>query len=581
MIQRLELTHFKGFARFSVTFGKQALLVGPNNAGKSTVIAALRAVSNMLRIARWRVADTYGETPEGPRLAWSFDSRRVGLIAENLRNEFRNDMTSLSVRFASGATLSAYWPPEDEDGDEPESFFVIRSPDSVVLRRPTEVAKSVPTMTVVPGLSPVEHEERVLSAEHVKSEMFGRLGSRHFRNQLRLLEEEEAFDAFREWAAPWTPDFTVGDLNLRNTDNGRAVDLYCHEKGTRTERELFWAGDGTQIWLQLLTYLYRAQDSEIVVLDEPDLYLHADLQRRLVRLLESLNVQAIAASHSAELLVEASPRAVIWVDRGRRRAVRAPDERILTQLSDSLGSHFNLRLARALRARAIVFVEGQDARLLRNFARTLGARHVVEDTDLAILPLEGFSRWDRVEPFKWLVNDLLERSLPLLVVLDRDYRTQGQVDAVKAKLASVDVECHVWHRKEIESYVFEADPIARLTDSSSDEIAEVLRQAADPLETRVSTRQLAERLATEVDAKHHQVTVMEAHQQDFAALWADESRRHHWCEAEDILASLNAWLQSQKRRTVSPRWLAGRMKRSEIPDEMAALIERANGLVEP
>jgi energy-coupling factor transporter ATP-binding protein EcfA2 len=576
MVQRLDLHHFKGFPRFSITFGKQALLVGPNNAGKSTVIAALRAASNMLRLARWKVADTYGDTPEGQRAGWSFESERMGLVAENLRNEFRNVTTSLSLRFSNGAVLSAYWPAADEDGDEPQSFFVIRSPEAVVLRRPAEVAKSVPTMTVVPGLSPVEREERVLSPDHVRSEMFGRLGSRHFRNQLRLLAEEDEFEDFRSWAAEWTPDFAVGDLTIRNAEKGRAVDLYCHEKGTRTERELFWAGDGTQIWLQLLTYLYRAQGSDIVVLDEPDLYLHADLQRRLVRLLEALDVQAIAASHSAELLVEASPRAVIWADRGRRRAVRAPDERILTQLSDSLGSHFNLRLARALRARAIVFVEGQDARLLRNFGRTLGARHVVEDTDLAILPLEGFSRWDRVEPFKWLINDLLERSLPLLVVLDRDYRTQAQVEDVKRKLAAVDVGCHVWHRKEIESYVFEPAAIARLTKAPVGEIAEVLRAAADQLETSVSTRQLAERLTTEVDAKHHQVTVIENHEREFRELWSDAARRHHWCEAEDILGSLNSWLQARGLRTLSPRLLAGRMKRDEIPEEMAALIERAN-----
>lgn len=363
MIQRLDLRHFKGFSQFSVTFGKQALLVGPNNAGKSTVISALRATSNMLRIARWKVADTYGDTPDGQRIAWSFDAARVGLVAENLRHEFRNAPTSFSVRFKNGAVLAAYWPEEDEDGDEPQSFFVIRSVDGVVLRRPSEVSRAVPMMTIVPGLSPVEHEERIRTDDHVKSEMFGRLGSRHFRNQLRLLQAEGELNRFRAWAEAWTPDFTVGDLVVRNAVGGRAIDLYCREKGSRTERELFWAGDGTQIWLQLLTYLYRAQDEDVVVLDEPDLYLHADLQRRLVRLLETLNIQVIAATHSAELLVEASPRAVVWIDRWRRRAVRAPDERVLTQLSDSLGSHFNLRLARALRARAILFVEGNDARL--------------------------------------------------------------------------------------------------------------------------------------------------------------------------------------------------------------------------
>src|SRR5688500_8020666 len=43
MIKRLILTNFKGFEQFTVGFGSETFLVGPNNAGKSTIIAALRA----------------------------------------------------------------------------------------------------------------------------------------------------------------------------------------------------------------------------------------------------------------------------------------------------------------------------------------------------------------------------------------------------------------------------------------------------------------------------------------------------------------------------------------------------------
>lgn len=581
MIQRLDLKHFKGFSAFAVTFGSQALLVGPNNAGKSTVIAALRASSNMLRMARWRTADVFGDTPAGQRTAWSFDAQRVGLVTENLRHEFHNAPTSFSVRFKNGAVLDAFWPEATEDDENPGSFFTITSPDGLVLRRPREVEQAVPLLTVVPGLSPVEHEERVRTDDHVRSEMHGRLGSRHFRNQLRLLADAGDLDAFTEWAQEWTPDFTIGELVVRNSLGGRTIDLFCREKGSRTERELFWAGDGIQVWLQLLLYLYRGRAADVVVLDEPDLYLHADLQRRLVRLIDSLDVQVIAATHSAELLVEASPRAAIWVDRRRRRAVRAPDERLLTELSDSLGSQFNLRLARALRARAILFVEGQDARLLRNLARTVGARRVVEDSDLAILPLEGFSRWDRVEPFKWLTDDLLERSVPMLVLLDRDYRTPQQVTAVERALRSVDVACHVWSRKEIESYTLEATAISRITRSDTAEIASVLADAADQLRVQVSSRRLAERLSTEVDAQHHAVTVMETHEQEFEAVWADRESRHHWCEAEDVFSYLNSWLQDHGRKTVSPRLLSARMRQDEIPHEMVALLEQADQMAAP
>src|ERR1039458_1597960 len=46
MIKKLALRHFKGFERFEITFKHDNWLVGPNNAGKSTIIAALRTTAH-------------------------------------------------------------------------------------------------------------------------------------------------------------------------------------------------------------------------------------------------------------------------------------------------------------------------------------------------------------------------------------------------------------------------------------------------------------------------------------------------------------------------------------------------------
>jgi predicted ATP-dependent endonuclease of OLD family len=52
MIKKLRLDHFKGFERFEISFGRDNWLVGPNNAGKSTIIAALRTAAQMASVAR-------------------------------------------------------------------------------------------------------------------------------------------------------------------------------------------------------------------------------------------------------------------------------------------------------------------------------------------------------------------------------------------------------------------------------------------------------------------------------------------------------------------------------------------------
>ena len=77
------------------------------------------------------------------------------------------------------------------------------------------------------------------------------------------------------------------------------LDLLYTEPGRRSEKEIVWAGDGIQVWLQLLLHVFRNRHVDVVILDEPDVFLHPDLQRRLVKLLDELPAQTIAATHSS------------------------------------------------------------------------------------------------------------------------------------------------------------------------------------------------------------------------------------------------------------------------------------------
>lgn len=582
MIERLDLQSFKAFSKFTATFGEQSFLVGPNSAGKSTVIAALRTAGQMLRHAQRRQVDYDGVDGDHVIPAYSFSGAQFQLVEENLRHEFRAVETRLSVRYKGGAQLTAIWPPNAEDDDDTENFFYLRTGDGVLVRRAVQARNFFPSVIVLPLLSPVDHQEKILDDSYVWDTRNTRLASRHFRNLLRVMSQRyigtrelTQLQDFLGWAQPWTPDFAIADLRIRQSDQGRLLDVFCHESGSRTEKELFWAGDGMQVWAELLAYLYMARAADTIVLDEPDLYLHADLQRRLVRLLESLECQTIAASHSAEVLVEASPRAVVWISKDRRRAVRAPTDAVLSDLSSAIGSQFNLRLARALRSKAVLFVEGQDSRILRDLALTLGAEEVIKETNLITISLGGYANWEHVEPLKWLTESLLEGAVKVLVVLDRDYRSDAQVRQVGNRLRSVGVEGHVWKRKELESYVLDPATIARVSGAPTADVERQLGLTAESLREKVFARTLAERLHTEVGPQRSTVTVTEQAQGAFAAAWGHVEERPHMCNAKDVIHALNTWLSDNGHRTISARNLAHRMRREEIPEEMASVIMRS------
>src|SRR5258707_2195743 len=110
MLQLLELENFKCFDRFELRFREFSILVGPNNAGKSTVISALRAAAAMVRYARRRRPPTTGW---GNRLRtdrYPISPSQIDMQQENLRYEFRpNQTTQFRLKFANGTWLTAVW----------------------------------------------------------------------------------------------------------------------------------------------------------------------------------------------------------------------------------------------------------------------------------------------------------------------------------------------------------------------------------------------------------------------------------------------------------------------------------------
>ncbi len=65
-ITRVKFYHYKTFRNYSLTLNYFNVLVGPNNAGKSTILGAFRILSEAIRKARSRkptfVPGPYGRT---------------------------------------------------------------------------------------------------------------------------------------------------------------------------------------------------------------------------------------------------------------------------------------------------------------------------------------------------------------------------------------------------------------------------------------------------------------------------------------------------------------------------------------
>ena len=184
MITRLRLVHFKGFKNFTVNFSQDAVLVGPNNAGKSTIISALRLCASAIRVAsRLKASENCndeGRWVRGYPLRLALSS---AFVSENVRYEFQDKLTRVDLHFSNRAAVHIVWPTDVDD------FFWLEHPVGMQVTTAAKARAVFHSIGLIPTLTPVDHEEKRLSDEHLRSSVDTRLASRHFRNQLSLLQD--------------------------------------------------------------------------------------------------------------------------------------------------------------------------------------------------------------------------------------------------------------------------------------------------------------------------------------------------------------------------------------------------------
>ncbi|GAA1101877.1 hypothetical protein GCM10009663_50670 [Kitasatospora arboriphila] len=474
--------------------------------------------------------------------------------------------------------MRVVWPEISRGEDEPDPFFYLLDKSRSTPRTPAAVKAGFSTIGVIPTLSPLEHAERILEDETVKRNQTGRLSSRHFRNQLRMLTQAGKWEEFLKFASPWLAGIRLEKPVLKYDSS--SIDVYFTEAESGVEKELVWAGDGVQIWLQLLLHIYRSAEMPTLVLDEPEVFLHADLQRRLVRLLESLNTQVILATHSTEVLAEADPRSIVWIDKSQEKAIRAPQDENLSGLNSALGTSFNLAMAKALRAKGVLFVEGKDVKILKRLANSLSLTQLSAETSLAIVPMNGYSNRDHAEAFGWFLKEFLGASVKAMVLLDRDYRADSQVAEVVKQFSAVNLRAHIWGKKELESYLILPEVIARLSGCPAGEVHSILVQVMEGMRTKITSRLIAERLTSERSSGKSVATINEDVLNEVARKWGNEDYRLATCPPKEILAGVNSELQSRKYKAVSFLAIASAATEVELDPEMTSLLRDIEGLVD-
>ena len=274
-----------------------------------------------------------------------------------------------------------------------------------------------------PQVAPLLREERLLQPETVHRGDGTYLAPQHFRNQLWLFRGfYEEFCAIAE--STW-PHLQIKSLDADIAKPSDPLRLLVRDNDFVGEVSLM--GHGLQMWLQIVWFLARAPAEGTVVLDEPDVYMHPDLQRRLLNLVRSRFRQLIIATHSVEIVSDVDPRFILPVSRPSptRVAFRYLAPGLQTVLDD-LGSVQNIQVTRLMRSRSFYLVEGDDVKLLR----ILQSVAAPDASPVDLVPhaaLGGRGGWGSGVPARLPHTNAEGESIRAFALLDRDYFPSEEV----------------------------------------------------------------------------------------------------------------------------------------------------------
>jgi hypothetical protein len=573
MVTNVDFLRFRGFERLRASLVPHAYIVGPNSAGKSTVIEAIAFAEQCLKTARRKMPPLKVESRGVYWNAYPLPSS-ANDEEDPVRYDFGRQETRVSVQWDTGAKVHIVWPTENDE-DDAGGFFYLESEEGEQPRSTATVRNLYSPVTVVPVITPLERSEELKDPEYVAKNASSRLASRHFRNHAWSMSQAGEWGVYKEFCRQWLPEIELLDVQMNYSPS--RLDVFYREQGSRVPKELAWAGDGIQIWVQLLWHLLRAQNSQTILLDEPEVYLHPDLQRRLVRLLDSLSSQIVLASHSADVIAEAPQDGVLWIDRRLGGPRRARSQQVLTALSASLGSTFNLALARSMRSHLVIASDCKDLRVLRFLAKNVGANFVANEHIVSLVQLQQVANWSDIDRLGEIIRDFLPAKVPAVVLLDGGLRPERANAAAMRRLEAPGVKVMFWSRAEIENYLLDAETIARVSGAAEDTLSLQLAEAHAGLREAARKKFISERVSVAEEGHAHKaLTDAEA---EFDKNWTKYERRAEVVPGALVIKLINEWLEMGGYRPVNAQLLAKSIKPQNIPHEVMEVLLGIDELV--
>lgn len=439
-LSKIKIEKFKRIDEIEIGSGYLNILVGINGSGKSSVLQAAHLASCLLRQAdRIRTNNTSTVAVMDLDYLPSDEYTRLG-HGVNWGNQSNTPSSKITFTF------------EDDQGNEIEAICNARAARNAGISVSGILPEAVRSMFrgqstyfsgFIPGISGVPNREAKQSKRVVmKACSFGD-SNVYLRNALNLLTPDE-LTQIEVWLSQLMGDVSI-NLDFVD-DKDLVIKAEVTVDGIPYPLELLGTGYIQLIQIFCYALLFKPK---ILLIDEPDIHLHPNVQEKLASVLYTIAVEKemsiILTTHSP-FIVRGSPldANVYWLDSGRL----INENRVAAEIALGWG---------AFGKKVIIFSEDKGIKLLKK----LISQWPKIERLVTFHPGQGYKNLLKREQAKELF-DALGGQFKILVHRDRDSLTDDEVSRLSSEYADDGIKLWFTDLSDIEAYFCSVDYISDL-----------------------------------------------------------------------------------------------------------------------
>ena len=431
MIKKLIIYNFKAFHNYEIDFSNINILVGPNNAGKTSIFHALQLFYTSLE-------KIYAEDHEKVILSKTQISEIDGVPYINIKDIFFNQRLREGrgpLRLKIVLEIDNLPPIEIQIYQAFSTNFMITGSNLELTKEQyKELLKYKPVF--IPSTIGVTNKEdlfRTIAQDQFLSE------GRHneiIRNMIYRISKQTNWNSFKDVLIKL---FKIKNFQIPfNEDADRWITALYSEN--EIEIDIISAGSGFLQVLNIVCFLYLFSKRNLALIDEPDAHMHEDLQRVLFKTLSDVsrdnNIQLLISTHSQILINEANINNILLIDKSKNSAEKVKKYEDLIPFFQENGLSLPTpKIIELIKHKKIVFIEGKEAdydNFIKIFGSIINVDFEILTKNIVPISTNGETNIWPFESIK-LFESILGDDLNYIYIADRDLCTDEQIEKKKER----------------------------------------------------------------------------------------------------------------------------------------------------